>query len=281
MNTEERHLIVAKIQKSLDLIDAQIKEHCPIRVFGLFSGGHDSFSSTYIASFHPEFSGAVHINTGIGIEATRAYVRDTCANRKWKLLEYFAAKNRNAKGELDPKVYEDIVKRFGFPGPGGHGIMYVQLKERCLKMLEREFAASARGKDKRRIMYVGGCRRQESVRRMANVDICKVDGRRIWVNPIYDWSKLDTSYCLEYAKQERNLVVDLIHKSGECLCGAFAKPNELEELNQFDITRPAYEEILRIQKEVEKCNQHAMWGKRPAKRCGTPLLPGMLCHSCK
>lgn len=281
MNIEEKHLIVMKIQKALDLLGNMIDEHKPVRVFGLFSGGHDSFSSTFISSLHPAFSNAVHINTGIGVEATRAYVRNTCTKRGWSLLEYFASQNRNAKGVLDAKIYEEIVKRYGFPGPGGHGKMYIQLKERCLHMLERQFAASCRGKEKRRVMYVGGCRRQESVRRMANVDICKVEGRRIWVNPIHDWTKLDTSHCLEHADQERNLVVDLIHKSGECLCGAFAKPMELEELNQFDITRPAYNEILRIQKEVAKCGKHAVWGTRPQKQCGTSLLPGMLCHSCK
>ena len=31
----------------------------------------------------------------------------------------------------------------------------------------------------------------------------------------------------------RNPVVDLIHKSGECLCGAFAKPNELREIEYW------------------------------------------------
>lgn len=281
MNIEERHLIAAKIQKSLDLLDEVIREHRPTYVFGLFSGGHDSFSSSYVASLHPNFFGCAHIDTGIGIEATRQYVMDTCEARNWKLAYYKATENQQANGKYDPIIYEDIVVKNGFPGPAAHGKMYIQLKERALCRLERDFGANCRGRVKKRVLYVGGCRRQESVRRMANVDIKKIDGRRIWVNPIYDWSKLDTSLCLEYANQERNMVVDLIHKSGECLCGAFAKPGELEELNQWEITRPAYEEIKRLQKLVP-AELGCVWGQRPPKKerknC---VLPGMMCHSCK
>lgn len=281
MNTEERHLIAGKIQKALDLLGDLIDEYKPIRVFGLFSGGHDSFSSTYIASLHPAFSNPVHINTGIGVEATREYVRQTCIKRKWNLLEYMASENTQANGDDDPQIYEEIVRKHGFPGPAGHGAMYIRLKERCLRMLEREFNASSRGKIKRRVMYIAGCREQESRRRMGNTDIFQIQGRRIWVNPIHDWSKVETSHLLEYVNQERNMVVDLIHKSGECLCGAFAKPGELDELNQFSITRPAYLEIKRIEAIVKPAKGWG-WGERPPKsKCKSSSLPGMLCHSCK
>src|SRR5690348_13552774 len=109
--------IATKALISLQRLDLIITRFKPIAVFGLFSGGHDSFSATYIASQHPAFTAAVHINTGIGVAATREYVRETCRNRSWKLLEYAAAENTNAKGEPDPQIYRDMVIRDGFPGP--------------------------------------------------------------------------------------------------------------------------------------------------------------------
>ena len=36
-----------------------------VAVYALFSGGHDSLCSTFIASRHPLFQGVVHLNTGI------------------------------------------------------------------------------------------------------------------------------------------------------------------------------------------------------------------------
>lgn len=281
MNVEERHLITKAIQTSLDRLNRAIKELDPVAVIGLFSGGHDSFSATYIASLHDKFTAAVHINTGIGVPATRQYVRDTCANRGWKLLEFAAADNANAKGEYDPQSYEKLCVKYGFPGAYGHGMMYARLKQRALQRLARLFKANCRGKIKQRILLVSGCRSQESKRRMGNTEEVQIDGQRIWVAPIHDWTRLDTSHCLELAGQERNLVVDLIHKSGECLCGAFAKAGELDELNQFDLTRPAYDEIKRIEAIVKPIHGWG-WGEKPLKKQACSIRPEdqHLCTQC-
>lgn len=255
--------IQKKVEAAYQRVSEAIKEFKPIAVFGLFSGGHDSFSSTWVASHHPEFLAAVHVNTGIGVEATRDYVRETCRERGWNFLERKAVENRNAKGDLDPQVYTEWVRKHGFPGPAGHRHMYSRLKQRCLEEFEREIGASAR--QRRFVLYVAGCRSQESERRMANAEDMAVRGRTVWVNPIIDWSKLDTSMLLELAEQPRNLVVDLIHKSGECLCGAFAKPGELEELNLWDVTRPVYLELKALEAEVSKVHPWG-WGERPLRR---------------
>lgn len=277
MNTD----IASKIETAVARLDAAIKLHNPVGVFGLFSGGHDSFSATYCASLHPMFTSAVHINTGIGVPATRQYVRDTCSERGWKLLEYAAQDNATAKGEFDPQSYEELCVRYGFPGPYGHGMMYARLKQRALQRLARLCKANCRGKEKRRVLLVSGCRSQESSRRMGNTEEVQIDGQRIWCAPLHDWSKLDTSDCLEHAKQDRNLVVDLIHKSGECLCGAFAKNGELEELNQFDLTRPAYDEIKRIEAIVRPIHGWG-WGEKPLKKQSCPIRPQdqHLCTQC-
>jgi 3'-phosphoadenosine 5'-phosphosulfate sulfotransferase (PAPS reductase)/FAD synthetase len=270
-----------QIAIALERLDLAIARHKPIAVFGLFSGGHDSFSATYIASQHPAFTAAVHINTGIGIAATREYVRETCRDRGWKLLEYAAADNVTAKGEPDPQIYRDLVIRDGFPGPAGHRWMYARLKERQLRRLQREYGATIRKKgQERRVLYVSGCRSQESERRMATTNEVQLDGPRIWCAPIHDWSKFDTSECLRYAGQPRNQVVDLIHKSGECLCGAFAKKSELAELGSWAITREAYREIVALEALVVPIHGRG-WGERPQRGGKHQMrLPGMLCWSC-
>ncbi len=268
------------INIAYERIDRVIRELDPIAVFGLFSGGHDSFSSTFVASQHPKFTAAVHVNTGIGIEATREYVRQSCRDRNWPILEYSAAENTLANGEPDPQIYDDLVREHGFPGPGHHGKMYNRLKERQLRRLERAFGADCRGKKKHRVMYVSGCRTEESTRRMANTEEVQVDGRRIWCAPIHDCSKCDTSDILCAAKQPRSPVVDLIHKSGECLCGAFAEPAELEELNCWDITRPVYLRIKALEAEVVPKFGRG-WGERPIADRKTIVSPGMLCWGCR
>ncbi len=263
---------VERVNSAIDMFD-------PIKVYGLFSGGHDSFSSSFVASQAKQFDGVVHINTGIGVEATRQYVRDTCASRNWNLLEYKAWENQGPKGNLDPQVYADLVKKWGFPGPGGHGMMYFRLKHRAILRLERDSGANCRGRVKKRVLLVSGCRTQESQRRMANTEEIQVEGRRIWCAAIHDWSKLDTGDCLAFAGQPRSEVVDCIHKSGECLCGAFAKPEELEELSFWPITRDAYHQIKALETEVMKLHPWG-WGQRPPRKAKV-AKPNPLCWSCE
>ncbi len=43
----------------------------PVAVFALFSGGHDSLCAAHLASRTTRFDGCVHIDTGIGVPATR------------------------------------------------------------------------------------------------------------------------------------------------------------------------------------------------------------------
>lgn len=162
--------------------------------------------------------------------------------------------------------------------------MYVKLKERCLDMLERKWKASG----SRRLLYISGCRSQESQRRMANTNEVQISGRRVWCAPIHDWTTSDTNELMEYDNIPRNPVVDLIHKSGECLCGAFAKRGELEELRLWPETRDAYNEIIALQAEVVAAGFPWGWEDYPPdwyqekKRGQTFLLnyDQHLCWSC-
>lgn len=287
LSAREISLIISKIATAVYRIRAVVQKYHPIKTIGLFSGGHDSVSACYVLSQAATMWGGdfeiVHVNTGFGVEATREYVRSVCKEHGWPLREMKASENRKADGTPDPQIYEDIVKKYGFPGPGWHGRMYQRLKERALRMVERHHGATCRGKHKKRVLYVNGCRSQESKRRMANTQELQIDGRRIWCAPIHDWSKLETSLCLEYAHIPRNPVVDLIHMSGECLCGAMAgdhNEQELAELAQWPITRPAYERIMALQAIVKPLKGWG-WGERPPEKIKPcKEKPGQLCWSC-
>lgn len=276
--------IEEKIRIAVEEIDAAYKEHDPILLVGAFSGGNDSLAACYVASLHPAFAGILHINTGIGVEETRTFVRETCAEQGWKLWEYKATENVRAKdGKPDPMVYEELVVKYGFPGPGGHQLMYSRLKERQIRRFERDMGADGRGKKKKRIMVVNGLRIVESARRKMNVNpdaIQSIEGRRIWVSVIRRWSKKDCRDCRVLAGLRENQVSKDIHKSGECLCGAFGEEGELEELRMFYPAAAA--EIDRIAERAKAAGKHCIWGTRPP-RCSKKkekIGGGHMCTQC-
>jgi len=115
------------------------------------------------------------------------------------------------------------------PTKFGHNKMYNRLKERQIRRLLRDHKRHRHD----RILLVSGCRSQESRRRMGHVEEIQRDGCRVWMAPLHDWSKLDVEACIKSEQLPENPVVRLLSKSGECLCGAFAKKGELAELECF------------------------------------------------
>ncbi len=282
-----------------------ISEACELykcrKVFCLFSGGDDSTAALRIAVEHPNFTAAVHCNTGIGVEATRGYVRETCRKLRCPLIEYKAAENVNGKGQADPQIYEQMVMEYGFPGPTkfGHGKMYARLKERGIRRLFREHVGKGE-----RVILASGCRQSESVRRMGTTNRIQQgevsakgkirEGRRVWVNHIYDWTKTDTLAFRESNGIERNPVAKLICKSGECLCGGFGNEGELEELTLHDLTRPVGRYLLDLEHRVIAAGFPWRWHERPPQwwldsRAGQGFLwemnkyavPGAMCQRCE
>jgi 3'-phosphoadenosine 5'-phosphosulfate sulfotransferase (PAPS reductase)/FAD synthetase len=243
----------------------------------MFSGGHDSLAATAITAQHPRFTAAVHINTGIGIEQTREFVRDTCTDQGWPLIELHA--------DRIEQTYEYIVGRYGFPGPAGHPYMYRRLKERKIERLVREHKTHPRD----RIILATGMRAAESVRRMRHADLdpqgpgWRRVGAQVWTNPIGQWSKQEVNAYLTKTGLRRNEVVDLIHMSGECLCGAFARPGEMQELELWFPETAAY--LHKLEAEAEAAGIIAcVWGRRPddVNKDQMRLLPILpLCTSCE
>ncbi|MCH8476355.1 MAG: phosphoadenosine phosphosulfate reductase family protein [Wenzhouxiangella sp.] len=263
-----------KLDEAKRIYLSAIETYKPTKVFCLFSGGHDSLAVTHWGLESMGADGAAHVNTGIGVRQTREFVRDVCKDYSWPLYEYQAG----AK-------YEDIIREHGFPGPSSHRYMYVLLKERGIEALLRDHKT----KRSDRIMLVTGVRAQESIRRMGTTEPVKKHKARIWVAPFIDFEKKHVNAYLNMVGAPRNPVVDHLHMSGECLCGAFAHKGELAQLEFF--YPEAAEEIYRLEKIAKEAGKPWGW-EHPGPpewyklmEEGQQILgfendPQMLCTSC-
>lgn len=239
----------------------------------LFSGGHDSLCACHVASRHPRFDRKVHhIDTGIGAKRTREHVEATCRELGWELVVW----KSNA-------TYERFVSRLGFPGPGSHQWVYTWLKDRCVQRMTR-----GRGK----VILATGTRSQESVRRMGHVQPVKIGERskktgilrrpnRIWVAPCHDWTTADQhAYMAEHDLPTNPLKIAL-GMSGECFCGAFASPGEIDRVRRHAPDVAA--EIDRLAAIAGEAGKHAVWGTRPpSQKKGLVVAEsGPLCSTCE
>lgn len=228
----------------------------------LYSGGNDSTVLAHMMRHRVDC--AIHANTTIGIEATRQFVRDTCSAWGLDLIE-----------KSPPQTYRDLVLERGFPGPAMHFKMYARLKERALDAVRSELITNPR---RERILFIAGRRRSESKRR-ATIPAMETDGSAIWASPLVMWTKLDmNTYRLMQGDVPVNEVSEKLHMSGECLCGSYAKPGELEEIRFWYPEMAA--EIDALQAEVRAVGHRepfCTWGHGQGKPVESI---GKLCTSC-
>lgn len=218
-----RRLISAIAESERILADA-LDQYPPHKTFVLFSGGNDSLVLLHLClrrGWAPD--GVVHVNTGTGVPDTTEFVRKTCADWGMSLYELHP-----------PKSYEQVFIEEaiidGLPGPGMHRIPYARLKERPLE----RFTTDQKSKRMDKIMLLTGIRQDESKRRMGyGSTIIDTKGCRVWVNALYYWTNEEMATYKAEQDLPRNPVADHLHMSGECLCGAFAAPGELEEIRFF------------------------------------------------
>lgn len=233
----------------------------------LYSGGNDSTTLAHMFKDWADY--AAHCNTGIGIEKTREFVRETCASWDLPLIEVLPDEGDD---------YESLVLDQGFPGPGHHFKMYQRLKERGLRKVRRQVVTNPR---RERVLFLAGRRREESQRR-ASIPESDRQGSIVFVSPLVHWTKEDLNvYRKMHPDVPRNEVSDTLHMSGECLCGSFAHAGELGEIRFWFPEVAAHIDALE-----EKV---AATGKFPAQKCKwgwggasdeKPSQVGALCSSC-
>jgi len=238
-----------------------------IASFCLFSGGNDS---TVVAHrCKDDYEALIHIDTGTAVPG----VRDFC--------EEFAAWLGKPLSILTntPDTYREIVfKLDGFPGPAQHNRCYNRLKERQVEALVRD---SKLGHPRHaRVLLITGLRRAESARRSGRQEITR-RGAQLWCNPLIDWTARDMwDYRdLHMKGAPMSDVAALLHRSGECNCGAYAALGEREELQAlypewFDST------IGALEREAKAAGlAQCVWG---ARQDGSPLANDeLMCSDCQ
>lgn len=222
------HLVTAR-----RILRAAVDYFRPARVYACFSGGYDSSAAVALTlstlpwgRVHALLGSAVdlevlHVNTGIGSNRTREYVRSLAEASGWPYRE-----------ERTPESYEEYVLEHGFPGPGKHGQMYQRLKERAIRLAVRAAKAGRHRNDL--VLMVSGIRHDESTIRAGYQRVVSKVDAQIWLNPLY-WADAATFRRLRevYAVPE-NPVRRILGMSGECACGCFASPGELEQWRDAD-----------------------------------------------
>lgn len=244
----------ARERAAVECLNDAARDHGASGVWSLFSGGDDSLATAIVTSRADAFRGCLHIDTGIGIPDTQAFVVEACRAQGWPLKIYRAADQG--------QHYEDLVLERGFPGPAMHFKMYCRLKERALRVFLREHKTGRRD----RIVLSTGVRRHESDRRMGHALQTRREGVKVWVNPLYEWSKFDCLDTISAAGVARSPVVQLLHKSGECLCGSFAKPGELAEIALWYPDVAARIHALEATVKSAGHERACVWGQRPTRQ---------------
>lgn len=262
--TDEARAIVAEaIQHHVYADGRRVAATCV-----LYSGGNDSTVLAHL--FRDTADYAVHINTGIGIEATREFVRETCAAWGLPLIE-----------EHPPpgSTYDELVITHGFPGPAHHWKMYQRLKERGLRKVRKRLV---RHPFRERVVFLAGRRRDESDRRRSVPE----DGRDrsiVWASPLVNWTALDlNTYRMVHPDTPRNEVSALLHMSGECLCGAFARRDELDEIGAwYPETRVRIEALEARVRDAGHPAERCRWGWGAYRTDIARSRSGPLCSSCE
>lgn len=236
----------------------------------LFSGGGDSTALLDVMHASGLATHIAHVDTTIGIPETREHVDKVAAMYDLPFIV-------ESPGEGDR--FEDWIMGHGFPGPGQHFKAYQRLKERALRKIRKQLVTNGRTE---RVIFLAGRRRDESARR-AGIPESTREGSIVWVSPLFDWTNEE----IAFYKRERNLptnpVSEHLHMSGECLCGAFAKPGELEEISFF--YPEVGERIRKLELAVAASGappERCVWGWGASRRIkGDQSESGPLCSSCE
>lgn len=193
----------------------------------LVSGGHDSLTAMHIVaqSRRHDLDGIVHVNTGIGIPDTREFVRRRA--RELDVDYYEIGGPETPESDWNYRYQEEsyvyLVREYGFPGPGAHKWMYINLKEKPLQRWLRQHYPD------REVVLISGVSRHESDRRMQTVDATGLQEYLgcTTVSPLVEFRGIDVTRYRSGLGLSDNPVVRDLEMSGECLCGSFASRGEL------------------------------------------------------
>lgn len=179
--------------------------------FAPMSGGKDSITTAEVLARSDRLLGCVALKTGISTPDWRDFVVDFCRKRGWS-LEFYETENK----------YEDLILKYGFPGPGWHNRFMNYLKGRGVANFKR---AHPNG------ILASGVRLNESARRFINTKPVSMWERTPILAPIYDWTTESVWAFFRSCGFQRSPAYETLKISGDCLCGAMAEEDELEKIH--------------------------------------------------
>jgi 3'-phosphoadenosine 5'-phosphosulfate sulfotransferase (PAPS reductase)/FAD synthetase len=209
------------------------------KFWSLFSGGKDSIATAYYLAETGRLSGLVFLQTGIGTHDILPHVRRVAEEFDWSLEIY----------QTDYK-YEDLVLKYGFPSAeGSHQWFMSYLKGRGV----RQFRKAHPGE-----MLASGVRIQESNRRGQNAkESGEWEGVKLYA-PLLKWTTEQVWKYVREAELPISPCYQALHFSGDCLCGAYAEPNEMELLRAFYPTE--YQRLQTLENRLKGLDLRCKWG---------------------
>lgn len=263
------------MESSLEIFKQATVEYPPYATVIMFSGGDDSLTTLYVAkALGIQVDYIVHVNTKTGIPDTTEYVRKLALEVDIPYIE------RDAGDK-----YENYVLRKGFFGRGitAHSYAYHILKKTQFK---NGLSSIRQRKRNRNILLLNGGRRQEGRNRMTRmIDPIKAEGRNVWVNLINEWSKKECMDFLYDNNIKRNPVTEILHRSGECMCGTM---QSLEARKEATFWFPKWGTWLdNLEQRVGEKGFYWGWGENIPKsfslvKQGQMIMPGFMpmCTGC-
>jgi len=253
-------------QRELDpneILDQAISEGITDFYVG-YSGGKDSgiILDIVAENYQDNFRGVIFANTGIGTKATMDFVKSYCDEKKYPLFivkpEDVVRVKKGKYGKIgDVFSYSSLVKNKGFPKEGFHTTTM-----RVLKYFPMRKFIHDRIRLGEKPCIVSGVRKNESARRKIKWNSYLYNDGKMWfVSPIFfksnDWVY---RYFVEN-NIKRSPVYETLHISGDCLCGCFAKKDELKLLEMF------HPDVFKKIKDLE--NEIKIKGTKEAKKYST------------
>jgi 3'-phosphoadenosine 5'-phosphosulfate sulfotransferase (PAPS reductase)/FAD synthetase len=260
------HMVAAMLKKAEQVVADVQRDFQISHVVAAYSGGDDSIVSTHWTM--ERFPGAVVMtaDTQIGLEVAKQHSEKVCRDLGFaREIVSPSPGGPPAKwqGEwLDaPTTYEEFVLNFGFPGPGMHPRMYQRLKQRAFRKLKPRLGKRPRGS---RILVVSGIRHDESAIRAGYKRAYREEPKEcfVWMNPFYWCTAQDfEAYRQEYGLP-RNPVKQKCGISGECCCGTFAAPGEMDAYRSVE---PSFADRLQALRNRVKDRFPWGWGEKPVQ----------------
>jgi 3'-phosphoadenosine 5'-phosphosulfate sulfotransferase (PAPS reductase)/FAD synthetase len=221
----------------------------PVRTICLYSGGNDS--SVLAHRCMHSYDELLYVDTGLAVPGVEDHVRRFAdwlgkplvirrsrdayrtmvlgddlwwerfeEERGWNPEITIGQMIKQGKGKRLPRERYGSPPH-GFPGPGQHRSAFINLKER--RFAERMREVKQGHPRTASVLFLSGVRKAESVRRAKVPALTRPQGKSFrYCSALIDWSDQDMLDYRERHELPESDVAALLHRSGECQCGAFA-----------------------------------------------------------